>query len=55
LGESLTELIKFLDDTKSSNDELLKYVDAIQTYLKYSKNTIKANNKIGNSDWLNCK
>lgn len=55
LGKSLTELIAFLDDTKSSNDELLKYVDAIQTYLKYSKNTIKANNKIGNSDWLNCK
>lgn len=55
LGESLTELIKFLDETKFSNDELLNYVDAIQTYLKYSKNTIKANNKIGNSDWLNCK
>lgn len=55
LRESLIELIAFLDDTKSSNDELLSYVDAIQTYLKYYKNTIKANNKIGDSDWLNCK
>ncbi|TDO78257.1 hypothetical protein EV143_103512 [Flavobacterium chryseum] len=54
LRESLIELVAFLDDIKSSSDELLNYVDAIQTYLKYSKKTIKANNKIGDSDWLNC-
>jgi hypothetical protein len=55
VGESLIELISFLDDIKSNNDELLKYIDAIQTYLEYSKNTIKANTKISNSEWVNCK
>ncbi|MBZ4036687.1 hypothetical protein K6T82_18095 [Flavobacterium sp. 17A] len=54
VGESLIELISFLDDSKTSNDELLKYLDAIQVYLKYSEKTIKAGNKINNSDWLKC-
>ncbi len=54
LGESLTELITFLDDIKSSDDALLKYVDAIQIYLDYSKKTIKTSTKIDNSPWLDC-
>lgn len=55
VGESLIELISFLDNIKSSNDELLQYIDAIQTYIQYSNKTVKANSKISNSDWLNCK
>lgn len=55
VGESLKELISFLDDIKSNDEELLKYIDAVQLYIQYSKNTITVNNKIENSDWLNCK
>lgn len=54
ISNSLIELISFLRDIDTSNDELLKYIDSIQIYIESSKNTIKANNKMDNSDWIKC-
>ncbi|UUC44805.1 hypothetical protein [Flavobacterium cerinum] len=55
VSNSLIELISFLRDINTSNDELLKYIDSVQIYIESSKSTIKANNKMNNSDWIKCK
>lgn len=54
VSKSLIELISFLSDINSNNQELLSYVDLIQEYIKNSKSTIEVNNKIDNSDWIKC-
>ncbi len=54
VNKSLLELIKFFQDIKTNDEEVFKYINAVQVYLQYSKNTIKTNNKIENSDWINC-
>lgn len=55
VSTSMIDLISFLRDIKSSDEDLYNYINAIQTYLRYSKNTIKNSTKIDNSDWLRCK
>ena len=54
VSRSLIELISFLDDIKSDNQELFSYLHLIEEYIKNSKRAIKATNKIENSDWIKC-
>ena len=54
VGNSMIDLILFLKDIKSSDEKLINYIDSIQLYIQNSKKLINTNNKIGNSNWLNC-
>ena len=54
VGNSLIELISFLRDIDTNNEELFKYMDLVKVYIENSKNTIKVNNEVGNSDWIKC-
>jgi len=54
-SKSLIDIIEFFRDTKTNDEEIFNYMNAIKVYLQYSKNTIKINHKIENSDWVSCK
>ena len=54
LSDSLIELISFLHDIDTSNDDLIKYIDLVQNYIENFKKTIDSNNIIDSSDWIKC-
>ena len=55
ISQSMLELISFLNNIETNDEDLMNYIDAIQSYIEYSKTTIKIKNTIGDSDWINCK
>jgi len=55
VSKSLRELLIYLDDINTGDEDLFKYLEFITAYVESSKSKIKVEKTLLDSDWISCK